>query len=392
MTYYTPTDVGSPNTVARVTAIESNLQAIADGFNAVQGDIIDIYAIAGGTADALTVTVTPAPVSYVDGYYVAFKTPLTNTSRTVTLNVNGVGAVVIEDASGGQINIGDLVAGSINAVRYNSTHASWQLISIGATAAIQATAAAASASAAAASASAASASAAAAAASAAGINLPSVGAGDKGKKLFVKADETGYELRNPTVLTTNTAVLNGDVVVANSSGGAFTVTLPASPATGAQVEIFRQGASTVTVGRNGSTIETVASDWDILRDKLGVVFIYDGSTWRRYHSERNPITDKGSVGSGTVTFNYANSKRQKLTVTGNLTIALSGGVAGEFQEMFVQIVNGGSATITWPTTTWMVGDGTSSATFSSMGVTLQSSGSNWVYFWTDGTTNFGKAI
>jgi hypothetical protein len=382
--YYTPTDVGSPNNVARVQNIESNFQAIADAFNSVQGDITDIYAIASGT-NVLTVSVTPAPTSYTDGYYVAFKTPNTNTSRTVTLNVNGVGAVVIEDAAGGQINIGDLVAGSINAVRYNSTHASWQLISIGATAAIQATAAAASASAA-------SASAAAAAASAAGVNLPSVTAADKGKKLFVNTAGSGYELRNPTVLTTNTTVLNGDVVVADSSGGAFTVTLPASPATGAQVEIFRQGANTVTVGRNSSTIEGSASDWDILRDKLGVVFIYDGTTWRRYHSERDPITDKGSVGTGTVTFNYANSKRQKLTVTGNLTIALSGGVVGEFQEMFVQIINGGSATITWPTVTWMIGDGTSSGTFSSMGVTLQSSGSNWVYFWTDGTTNFGKAI
>jgi hypothetical protein len=385
MTYFTPTDVGAPNTLARVQNIESNFQAIADGFALVEDDIVDIYVTAGGTANALTATVTPAPVSYVDGYYVAFKAIATNTSRTVTLNVNGVGAVVIEDAAGGQINIGDLVAGSINAVRYNSTHASWQLISIGATAAIQATAAAASASAA-------SASAAAAAASAAGVNLPSVTAADKGKKLFVNTAGSGYELRNPTVLTTNTTVLNGDVVVADSSGGAFTVTLPASPATGAQVEIFRQGANTVTVGRNSSTIETVASDWDIPRDKLAVIFVYDGTTWRRYHSERNPVVDKGSVGTGTVTFNYANGKNQKLTVTGNLTIALTGGVAGEFDQMVIELVNGGSATITWPTVTWMVGDGSSSASFASLGITLATSGTNFIGFKWNGTTNFGRAV
>ncbi len=195
-----------------------------------------------------------------------------------------------------------------------------------------------------------------------------------------------------TVLTSNTTVASGAIVHANSSGGAFTVTLPASPASGAQVTIFRRGSNTVTVGRNSSTIETVAADWDIPQDYLQVILQYDGTTWRRFHAKRDPILDKGSIGTGTVTFNYANSKRQKLTVTGNLTIALSGGVAGEFQEMFVQIVNGGSATITWPTVTWMVGDGTSSATFSSMGVTLATSGSNWVFFWTDGTTNFGKAI
>ena len=227
MTYFTPTDVGAPNTLARVQNIESNFQAIADGFALVEDDIVDIYVTAGGTANALTATVTPAPVSYVDGYYVAFKAIATNTSETVTFNVNGLGAVVIEDGAGNPINIGDIIAGSINAVRYNSTNASWQLISIGATAAARAAEAAASASAA-------SSSAAAAAASAAGVNLPSVSAGDKGKKLFVKADETGFELRNPVVLTSNTTVKNGDIVVANTSGGAFTVTLPASPATGAQ--------------------------------------------------------------------------------------------------------------------------------------------------------------
>lgn len=385
MTYYTPTDVGSPNTLARVSSIESNLQAIADGFAMVEDDVTDIYAVAGGTENVLTVAVTPAPVSYVDGYYVAFKTPLTNTSRTVTLNVNGVGAVAIKDAAGGEINIGDLVAGAINAVRYNTSISAWQLISIGATAAIQATAAAASASAAASSA-------AAAAASAAGVNLPSVNAGDKGKQLFVKSDETGFELRNPLVLTSNTTVQNGDFVLASSDGGAFTVTLPASPATGAKVDIVRRGSNNVTIGRNSSTIEGSASDWVIEQDYLYTSLWYDGTTWRRVHARRDPITDKGTVSSGTVTFNYANGRRQKLTVGGSLTIALSGGVAGEFQEMFVQIVNGGSATITWPTVTWMVGDGSTSATFSSMGVTLQSSGSNWVYFWTDGTTNFGKAI
>ena len=197
---------------------------------------------------------------------------------------------------------------------------------------------------------------------------------------------------NASVLTSNTTVTAGSVILASSDGGAFTVTLPASPASGDKVEVIRRGSNNVTIGRNGSTIEGSASDWVIEQDRLEVVFEYDGTTWRRFHPKRDPITDKGTVSSGTVTFNYANGKRQKLTVGGALTIALSGGVAGEFQEMFVQIVNGGSAVITWPTVTWMVGDGSSSATFSSMGVTLRSSGSNWVYFWTDGTTNFGKAI
>lgn len=77
-----------------------------------------------------------------------------------------------------------------------------------AAAAASAAAAAASAAAAAASAAAAQASADAAAASAAGVNLPSIQSGDAGKQLYVKGDETGYELLAPP---STTGTITGEV-------------------------------------------------------------------------------------------------------------------------------------------------------------------------------------
>jgi hypothetical protein len=106
------------------------------------------------------------------------------------------------------------------------------------------------------------------------------------------------------------------------------------------------------------------------------------------------LVAKGSVGTGTVTFDVSAANKQSLTVTGSLTVAYSNWPAsGTYGEVEVQLTNGGSATITWPTVSWLKGDGTNSTTFSTMGVTLYTSGVNFVIVWsTDGgTTLYGRA-
>lgn len=104
--------------------------------------------------------------------------------------------------------------------------------------------------------------------------------------------------------------------------------------------------------------------------------------------------DKGTVTSGTVTFNASKWQKYKLTVGGNLTIAFSSWLANGYNEVQIQLVNGGSATLTWPSINWMKGDGTSSTSFASLGVTLQASGTNFVTVWSPdaGATLFGTAM
>jgi hypothetical protein len=88
------------------------------------------------------------------------------------------------------------------------------------------------------------------------------------------------------VKTANYTTFDKEGVLADTSGGAFTVTLPATPATGAQVVVADSGANwgtnNLTVGRNGSTIGGLAEN--LICDITGasVQFVYDGSTWEVY--------------------------------------------------------------------------------------------------------------
>jgi len=86
------------------------------------------------------------------------------------------------------------------------------------------------------------------------------------------------------VKTANYTAVSGDRILANTSGGVFTVTLPATPATGDYVEIADGGgsfaANNLTVARNGSTIMALSEDMTFSTDNIGAGFAYNGSTWR----------------------------------------------------------------------------------------------------------------
>lgn len=76
--------------------------------------------------------------------------------------------------------------------------------------------------------------------------------------------------------------VSGDMIIADTSGGTFTITLPAGPSVGASV-VFADGAdwytTNLTIGRNSSTIEGVAEDLVLNIKGIQVTLLYDGSTW-----------------------------------------------------------------------------------------------------------------
>lgn len=89
------------------------------------------------------------------------------------------------------------------------------------------------------------------------------------------------------VKTTTYTATNRDHILADTTGGAFTITLPASPAIGHNVVLYDNnswGTNNLTVARNGSTIETVADDFTLDISSIKVEFIYNGSTWQIYSS------------------------------------------------------------------------------------------------------------
>jgi hypothetical protein len=101
--------------------------------------------------------------------------------------------------------------------------------------------------------------------------------------------------------------------------------------------------------------------------------------------------------SGTTNaLNYVNGSVQRWAPnTGAQTLSITNWPpSGAMGELLIQGVNLGAATITWPTINWIKSDGTTTTTFSSNGVTLQTSGTDWVFLWTRdaGTTIFGKVV
>lgn len=112
------------------------------------------------------------------------------------------------------------------------------------------------------------------------------------------------------------------------------------------------------------------------------------------------VTDKGTVGTGTVTFDITGGNVQKLTVSGALTIAISNWPpTGNLGEILLKITNGGVATVTWPSINWVMPDGKPTTVFATFMTAigrsgLQASGTDFVLLWTDdaGLTIYGKVL
>ena len=78
-----------------------------------------------GTANARTLTLSPAIIAYLNNDIFTFLSTVTNTSATVTMNVNGVGAKAIRksDGSGSDIALGagDIRDGNFYTLQYSSS-------------------------------------------------------------------------------------------------------------------------------------------------------------------------------------------------------------------------------------------------------------------------------
>lgn len=89
-----------------------------------------VYSSAGGTANAITVTLSPALTSYATPTRIIFKATATNTTAT-TINVNGLGAKNLYKFTAGTLGAivaGDIVNGGIYEVIYDGTQ--FQLLTL----------------------------------------------------------------------------------------------------------------------------------------------------------------------------------------------------------------------------------------------------------------------
>lgn len=106
--------------------------------------------------------------------------------------------------------------------------------------------------------------------------------------------------------------------------------------------------------------------------------------------------DHGAVvAGGTVALNYSTAEMHRVQVGSALTLSTEGWTpSGQLAEMVIELVNGGSYAVTWPTINWVLGDGTFTTNFTNTGVTLQTVGTDWVLLWTrdGGATICGRVM
>jgi microcystin-dependent protein len=77
---------------------------------------------AGGTANAITLSVSPAPAAYVVGQVIRFLIASTNTTTT-TVNLNGLGLKTIRRSDGTtDLTVGDMPAGHIAEITYDGSN------------------------------------------------------------------------------------------------------------------------------------------------------------------------------------------------------------------------------------------------------------------------------
>ena len=170
-------------------------------------------------------------------------------------------------------------------------------------------------------------------------NNPALAAGELG----LETDTETFKLGDGTTVWTSLGYASGITGMAGVSVSSITRTAGTGAAgTTDTYTITYSDTSTSTFsvynGSNGidgtDGAVTLATAQTVTNKTLGI-------------SAYTQIVD-ATIATGTHTFNFANGDMQKLTVTGDVTLAFSNFVAGKVCSMLIDAVNWGAAVITFP--------------------------------------------
>ena len=153
-----------------------------------------------------------------------------------------------------------------------------------------------------------------------------------------------------TIKTSNFTAVSGEGYFCDTSGGAFTATLPASPSAGAIVAFKDYAPSfatyNLTIGRNSSNIQGSASDSVLSTNRSSVVLVYVDSTKGWLYVQESNVSNLGpsytSASGGTITTS-GDYKIHTFTGDGTFTVSSVGNSAGGGTSVSYVVVAGGGA-------------------------------------------------
>jgi hypothetical protein len=200
----------------------------------------------------------------------------------------------------------------------------------------------------------------------------------------------------PIVQSGTTKQVSIDNLTAGKAVSASTVSATTITATTVNGTTFDTNVAAAGVTLAGITLSADGTDTniDINVTPKGTGAVNQSDTILR----RAMLRDTGWTyfnSNTTSALDYTNGSIQRWAPTGSVTLSVTNWPpTGNLGELFIEGVNLGAATITWPTVNWITSTGATTTTFSSNGVTLQSSGTDWFLLWTrdGGTTIYGKFV
>jgi len=130
-----------------ISAMRTNIALIQADDGTIKDDAVDLPALASnvinyittngngwyasdtGAVNAMVATLTPAPAALTNGMFIVSDIKLTNTSATVTMNVNGLGAkAVVTDGAGTTPSVGALTIGTFYGFQYDASADKFQVV------------------------------------------------------------------------------------------------------------------------------------------------------------------------------------------------------------------------------------------------------------------------
>ena len=161
---------------------------------------------------------------------------------------------------------------------------------------------------------------------------------------------TGTVDWDTTAKTAGFTAVSGNGYFVNTTSGAVTATLPASPSAGAIVAVAdyagTAATNTITIARNGSNINGAASDLTITKNNSACFLVYVDGTQGWKLTETSNINDielqpTYIVASGGTTTTCGNYKIHTFTGPGTFTVCSVGNPLGSVDVEYIVVAGGG---------------------------------------------------